>query len=184
MRRTGNRRASGSLVTILTRIWFWVGADSRSGRRGTGCADRVALTGGVGGTCPVAIHDGPAAAAARPPDGTGLRWRLACAGMWPLAACDACCNVVPMGRAWVLRRITWAVGDSVLARAVCAGPRHLRLATHSYQHSLSATHLPTCMVRAWSGDDIRHNALVTIKIWQQRGQLVLDRALAVGLRSK
>ena len=30
------------------------------------------------------------------------------------------------------------------------------------------------MFGAWSGDDIRHNALVTIKIWQQRGQLVLD----------
>ena len=43
---------------------------------------------------------------------------------------------------------------------------------------------PLVMFGAWSGDDIRHNALVTIKIWQQRGQLVLDRALAVGLRSK
>ena len=43
---------------------------------------------------------------------------------------------------------------------------------------------PLVMFGVWSGDDIRHNALVTIKSWQQRGQLVLDRALAVGLRSK
>ena len=40
------------------------------------------------------------------------------------------------------------------------------------------------MLGAWSGADIRHDALVIIKIWQQRGQLVLARALAVGPRSK
>ena len=38
------------------------------------------------------------------------------------------------------------------------------------------------MFGGWSGDDIGHDALVIIRIWQQRGQLVLARALAVGLR--